>query len=70
MKLKGFYNEGDLINLLIDGDITKVQYFLHHSKYKKEEYLSFCKEKGLNPKEKESGELFWKEDGIEEDKTY
>ena len=51
MKLKGFYNEGDLINLLIDGDITKVQYFLHHSKYKKEE-------------------LFWKEDGIEEDKTY
>lgn len=70
MKLEGYYNEAELVNLLIDGKITKRDYYLHHSEYKKNEYLQFCQEKGLDYKDLTSAEIFWEVDGREEERIY
>jgi hypothetical protein len=70
MKLEGYYNEAELVNLLIDGEITKRDYYLHHSEYKKDEYLQFCQEKGLDFNDLTSAEIFWEVDGREEERIY
>lgn len=70
MKLEGYYNEAELVNLLIDGEITKRDYYLHHSEHKKDEYLKFCQEKGLDFKDLTSGEIYWEVDGREEERIY
>lgn len=70
MKLEGYYDEAELVNLLIDGEITKRDYYLHHSEYKKDEYLKFCQEKGLDFKDLTSGEIYWEVDGREEERIY
>ena len=70
MKLEGYYDEAELVNPLIDGEITKRDYYLHHSEYKKDEYLKFCQEKGLDFKDLTSGEIYWEVDGREEERIY
>lgn len=70
MKLEGYYNEAELVNLLIDKKITKRDYYLHHSEYKKDEYLKFCQEKGLDYKDLTSGKIYWEVDGREEERIY
>lgn len=51
MELKGFYNENILGEMLAKGEITRLEYVYHHSEEMRDDYIGFCKEKGLEQNE-------------------
>jgi hypothetical protein len=45
--LEGYYDELQLQEMLINGEIKKIDYILHHDEDMTEDYRDFCKEKHL-----------------------
>ena len=44
MELQGYYHEEALIDWLQNGEITKMQFYFHHSLERRREFVTFCKE--------------------------
>lgn len=48
MDLKGYYSEETLIELFQQERITRLQFICHQSPEKREDFINFCRENGLN----------------------
>jgi len=58
--LDGYYKEETLIELFQEGKITRCQLIWHHSPERRQEFIDFCSEKGLQQDET-AAELFSEE---------
>jgi hypothetical protein len=52
VKLEGFYNDDTLKPMLHNGEITTLDYVCHQSEQMKQQYIDYCKERGLQQDEK------------------
>lgn len=52
VKLEGFYNDDTLKPMLHNGEITTLDYVYHQSEQMKEQYIDYCKKRGLQQNEK------------------
>ena len=52
VKLEGFYNDDTLKPMLHNGEITTLDYVYHQSEQLKEQYIDYCKKRGLQQDEK------------------
>lgn len=62
-------NESKLINLLIEGKITKVEYLKKNPEIK-DSYEDFCVKRGLDSEKDDTAEAFWEYQGKEEMRIY
>ena len=58
--LDGYYKEDTLIELFQEGKITRCQLICHHSPERRQEFIDFCNEKGIQQDE-DAAELFAEE---------
>lgn len=58
--LDGYYKEETLIELFQEQKITRCQLIWHHSPERRQEFIDFCSERGLQQDEK-AAELFTEE---------
>lgn len=54
MKIIGYHSEEELVQLLQEGKISRVQYVEHHDADMKEDYHIFCNENHLDKSKEES----------------
>lgn len=52
VKLEGFYNDETLKPMLYNGEITTLDYVYHQSEQMKQQYITYCQERGLEQNEK------------------
>ena len=52
VKLEGFYNDDTLKPMLHNSEITTLDYVYHQSEQLKEQYIDYCKKRGLQQNEK------------------
>lgn len=52
VKLEGFYNDDTLKPMLHNSEITTLDYVYHQSEQLKEQYIDYCKKRGLQQDEK------------------
>lgn len=57
LELNGYYKEETLIELFQEGKITRCQLICHHSPERRQEFIDFCSEYGIQQDEK-AAELF------------
>ena len=57
MDLKDYYSEETLIELFQQERISRLQFICHHSPEKREDFIRFCRERGLQENE-EAAELY------------
>ena len=62
-------NESKLINLLIEGKITKVEYLKKNPEIN-DSYEDFCAKRGLYSEKDDTAEAFWEYQGKEEMRIY
>ena len=52
VKLEGFYNYENMKLMLHSGEITTLDYVYHQSEQLKQQYIDYCKKRGLQQDEK------------------
>lgn len=51
MDLKGYYSEETLVELFQQERISRLQFVYHHSPERREDFINFCRERGLQENE-------------------
>lgn len=54
-ELNGYYSDADLLNLLAEGKITRLDFVLHRSEEETNEFIKFCKDNDLQQDEYAAG---------------